>query len=161
MSARCVCCGRRPAAAAYESGSRASIRLAPSLMESWTPRRGHGLFNTAGPIGRMSHGLCVVVTAPAGHGAPRPSRQLSARIISFSQPSSHPLPSASLRAAGEGRGEGALLATKQTRSCIRKNSAVNQRAAGLSPLSKKRSRLKASNVGERICHAKLSPAKTR
>ncbi len=64
MSARCVCCGRRPAAAAYESGSRASIRLAPSLMESWTPRRGHGLFDTAGPIGRMSHGLCVGVTAP-------------------------------------------------------------------------------------------------
>jgi len=31
-------------------------------MESRVPRRGHGLFNTAGPIGRMSHGLCVVVT---------------------------------------------------------------------------------------------------
>ena len=37
----------------------------------------------AGPIGRMSHGLCVVVTAPAGQGAPPRSRQLSARIISF------------------------------------------------------------------------------
>jgi hypothetical protein len=62
----------------------------------------------AGPTGRMSHGLCVVVTAPAGHGAPMRSRQLSARIISFLMPSSHPLPPASLRAAGEGRGEGAL-----------------------------------------------------
>ena len=37
----------------------------------------------AGPIGRVSHGLRVVVTAPAGHGATPRSRQLSARIISF------------------------------------------------------------------------------
>src|SRR6266404_2838056 len=63
MSARCVCCGRRPAAAAQESGSRASIRLAPSLMEWWTPRRGHGVFNAAGPTGRMSHGRCEVVNS--------------------------------------------------------------------------------------------------
>ena len=74
----------------------------------------------AGPTGRMSHGLCVVVTAPAGHGAPMRSRQLSARIISFLMPSSHPLPPASLRAAGEGRGEGLV----RTRSWIRKNSDV-------------------------------------
>jgi hypothetical protein len=52
-------------------------------MESSVPRRGHGLFDTAGPIGRVSHGLRCVVTAPAGHGAPLRSRQLSARIISF------------------------------------------------------------------------------
>src|SRR4051794_33843265 len=56
----------------------------------------------------MSHGLCLVVLAPAGHGAPMRSRQLSARIISLLKPSSHPLPPASLRAAGEGRGEGVL-----------------------------------------------------
>ena len=51
----------------------------------------------AGPIGRVSHGLRVVVTAPArsgvpSHGATPRGRQLSARIISFLQPSSHPLP---------------------------------------------------------------------
>src|SRR5690348_5937782 len=38
------------------------------------------------PAGRVSHGLRIVVMAPAGHGAPLRSRQLSARIISFFQP---------------------------------------------------------------------------
>ena len=37
----------------------------------------------AGPIGRVSHGLRVVVTATRSHGAPPRGRQLSARIISF------------------------------------------------------------------------------
>ena len=72
----------------------------------------------AGPIGRMSHGLRVDVTATRSHGAPPRSRQLSARIISLLMPSSHPLPPASFRAAGEGRGEG----LPHTRSWIRKNS---------------------------------------
>jgi hypothetical protein len=37
----------------------------------------------AGPIGRVSHGLCVGVTANRSQGAPPRGRQLSARIISF------------------------------------------------------------------------------
>ena len=69
-------------------------------------------------------------------------------------------PTLSLRRVFEPR-ERVGVRVPWTRTSIRKNSAVNQRAAGLSPLSKKRNRLEASNVGERICHAKLSPAKTR
>ena len=46
----------------------------------------------AGPIGRVSHGLRVVVTAPAGHGATPRGRQLSARIISFFEEAISSLP---------------------------------------------------------------------
>jgi len=76
--------------------------VAPRILDLGLARRPHELDSTsitdvvgtvhyaAGPIGRVSHGLRVVVTAPArsgvpSHGAPPRGRQLSARIISFFQ----------------------------------------------------------------------------